>query len=81
MLWRIYQALIAFAVGSANIYYEWTDNNYIVAAWCFMAAYGATVFPFTVIDWWRGRHQRRLIRSQKAHAARQKAARINVITQ
>ena len=59
MLWRIYQALIAFAVATANIVYGWTDNNYIVAGWCLMAAYAVTVFPYTVTDWWRSRHVRR----------------------
>ena len=27
MLWRIFQALVGFAVLSANIYFQWTPNG------------------------------------------------------
>jgi hypothetical protein len=39
----VIQALIALAVVAANIHFEFTENNYIVAAWAFMAAYGLTL--------------------------------------
>jgi hypothetical protein len=58
MLWRLFQTLIAFAVYAANIHWGWMDNGWVVGAWAFMAAYAVTVFPFTVLDWWRTRKVR-----------------------
>lgn len=57
-LLRGYQLLIAFAVLSANIYWDWTPNGYLAGAWAFMAAYAATFGPLWVIDRWKDRRTR-----------------------
>lgn len=44
------QALIAGSVLSANVYFGWTDNGYIAAAWAFMAAYGVTMIISKISD-------------------------------
>lgn len=68
MLWIVFQALVAFAVLSANVYFEITPNGYLASAWAFMAAYALTVFPFTVADWWRSRHVRQAENAMKKAA-------------
>jgi hypothetical protein len=43
MLWRIFQALIMFAVLSANHYYGWTPNGVVSGVWAILAAFVVTV--------------------------------------
>ena len=59
MFWVLFQALVAFCILSANIYFGFTSNGYIASAWAFMGAYAVTVFPFQIYDWWQARHERR----------------------
>lgn len=59
MLWMMFQALVAFSIISANIYFGFTQNGYIAAAWGVCGAYALTVFPFQIYDWWTYRHDRR----------------------
>ncbi len=47
------QIAILIAVLWANIYFAWTPNGYLAAAWAFCAAYGLTVIPIQIYDWWR----------------------------
>jgi hypothetical protein len=68
MLWMMFQALVAFAVFSANIYFGLTTNGYIAGGWAFMAAYALTVFPFQASDWWKFRHARRAENAMKKAA-------------
>jgi hypothetical protein len=56
---RWLQGLIVFAVFWANIEWGMTDNNFLVGAWGFCAAYALTVFPLQAYDWWISRHVRR----------------------
>lgn len=49
MFWKMAQAAVALSVIWANIYFEVTDNAFIVCAWAFMAAYAVTAFPFWVM--------------------------------
>ena len=65
MLWLL-QMLIAIAVAWANIYFQITSNWYLVAAWAVCAAYGLTVIPVQIFDWWQARHIRREIYTERA---------------
>lgn len=46
------QICIVVAVLWANIYFELTPNGYLAAVWAFCAAYGLTVIPIQIYDWW-----------------------------
>lgn len=59
MLFRLYQGAIFIAVAWANIYFEWTQNGWLVAVWAFFAAYVLTSFPLGVYDRWKYRDARR----------------------
>ncbi len=50
---RALQIAILVAVLWANIYFAWTPNGYLAAVWAFCAAYGLTVIPIQIYDWWR----------------------------
>ena len=47
---HILQMLVAFAVLSANVYYEWTPNGYLAGLLAVAAAWAVTVIPFWIID-------------------------------
>lgn len=42
MLWRLFQALVVFAVIAANIQWGWTDNGWLASVWAGFAALAAT---------------------------------------
>lgn len=50
---------IMIAVVWANIYFQWTANLYLVGVWALCAAYGLTVIPVQIVDWWQTRDIRR----------------------
>lgn len=56
---KLGQFLIAAIVGCAAMWfqqaYNYPINGYIVAAWAFMAAYGATLGIVRLLDWRAGR--------------------------
>ena len=64
----MYQAVIFIAVAWANIYFQWTENPWLVALWAGFAAYVLTSMPLTIYDWWTFRHERRA-----EHAAKKAA--------
>jgi hypothetical protein len=49
-MWRLFQALIVFAVMASNIKYQWTPNGYLAGLIAAGAAFLATVIVAKVID-------------------------------
>lgn len=47
---RICQLLVMFSVGSAAIYWQWTDNKALVGAWGLIAAIAFTVVYGKIAD-------------------------------
>ena len=43
MLWKLFQLAIVFGVACTNIWWQWTDNGYVVALIGAMAALWATL--------------------------------------
>lgn len=54
-MWTVIQTVIFIAVAWANIYFELTENGWLVAIMAFLAAWLLTVFPFKVYDFVRFR--------------------------
>lgn len=56
MAWRVFQALVIFAVIASNIRWQWTPNTYLASLLGFAAAFTATalVGSFLIrIQTWR----------------------------
>lgn len=51
MGWRLLQALVAGLVLSANVYWQWTPNGYLAAAWAGMAAVAVSWLIGKLLDW------------------------------
>ena len=60
---RIIQIAVVLVVGFASIYFQqqtgYEINGFIIAAWCFMAAYGVTIGIMKLAEW---RNRRRVLR-------------------
>ena len=60
---RIVQIVVVLVVGFSAIYFQQSTgyqiNGFIVAAWCFMAAYGVTMGIYKLAEW---RDRRRVLR-------------------
>lgn len=60
---RIIQLAVVLVVGFSAIYFQQSTgyeiNGFIIAAWCFMAAYGVTVGIMKLTEW---RDRRRTLR-------------------
>lgn len=50
-MWTVIQTVIFIAVAWTNIYFELTQNGWLVGLMAFGAAWLLTVFPFKVYDW------------------------------
>src|SRR5712664_4015412 len=51
--WRLFQLLIVFAVGAANIHWQWTPNPWVIGFLGVLAAMIATALLSRLIDWQR----------------------------
>lgn len=50
-MWIVIQTVIFIAVAWTNIYFNLTQNGWLVGIMAFGAAWLLTVFPFKVYDW------------------------------
>lgn len=50
-LLKVIQISIAFAVSSAAIYWQWTDNNFLIGVWGIIAAIAFTIAYAKIADW------------------------------
>lgn len=53
-LFMVMQLSIAFAIGAAAIYWQWTDNGTLIASLMFIGSFGLTLGLTRLAEWMNG---------------------------